>query len=152
MIIRSMKPEDYGAVDRLMGQLNQLHTENRSDLFTDIAHPYSEEEYLEKLSSPDCVSILAEEQGEILGLCFVSLCPKYSITKKRLAYMDDLFVVEAARRKGAATQLFQAAARHAKALGAEHLTLRVWAFNASALAFYQSLGMTTQSYVLETPL
>ena len=48
MIIRKMMIDEYDKIDSLMQQLHQLHFTNRPDLFVDLEHPYSKEEY-EKL-------------------------------------------------------------------------------------------------------
>ena len=71
---------------------------------------------------------------------------------QKSAHMDALFVAENARRKGVAKKLYREAHLRARAAGAAHMTLKVWAFNEPASAFYRSMGMKVRSYFLEKEL
>ncbi len=152
MRIRDMKLEDYEAVDGLMQDLHRLHVQGRPDLYVDLEHPYSLQEYKEKVESDDVISILAEEEGKVLGICFVILRKRSMMVNMITAYMDDLCVKKEAQRKGIATALFQRAEEEAVARGAKRLDLMVWEFNQGAVEFYKSLGMTEQRYILEKKL
>lgn len=152
MIIRDMRREDYDSVDSLMQQLHKLHVTARPDLFADMEHPYSQEEFEQKVEDKETISILAEENGTVLGICFAAMRNRTCMVNRRSAFMNDLCVAEEARRQGIARQLFLAAEDKARELGAERLDLTVWGFNETALKFYQSLGMKVQRYIFEKPL
>ena len=71
---------------------------------------------------------------------------------QRRGYVDGLVVASAHRRLGVGRRLMDAAATWAKGQGAEQLVLTVWAGNAAARAFYQSLGYGLLSEVMNKPL
>ena len=152
MNIRNMTVQDYLEVDQLMQQLHKLHVKGRPDLYVDLQHPYSLENFRQKVESAEHILLLAEENGKILGICFVAMRERSMMVNQQTAYMDDLFVCEEVRRQGIATKLFEDAEKKAVALGAKRLDLMVWDFNQSAIGFYKSLGMTEQRYIFEKEL
>lgn len=147
--IRNMCENDYEAADQLMQQLHKLHVEGRPDLYIDIEHPYTKEEFMKKVNDPEIISIVAEKNKQVVGLCFCAMRNRSNMVNMRSAYMDDLFVCAEERRNGIAANLFAAAEKKAKELGAERLDLMVWGFNEPAIKFYKSLGMAEQRYILE---
>ena len=152
MIIRDMTIQDYDAVDKLMQHLHKLHFEARPDLYVDKAHPYSLEEFEEKVMNDKCICLVAEEDGEVVGICFVKLADKGLMVEMPVAMMNALCVDEASQRKGIATRLFEEATNRAKDAGAKRLDLMVWGFNDAARAFYEKLGMKEQRRILECEL
>jgi ribosomal protein S18 acetylase RimI-like enzyme len=58
----------------------------------------------------------------------------------RTYLLNDLFVASKARRQGVAAALLNAAADHARSLGAASLSLSTALDNAPAQALYESLG------------
>lgn len=149
MKIRNMELKDYQEVDFFMQKLHKLHVEGAPDSFVSLEHPYSKEEFRKKVEDNRCISILAEENMRIIGICFVSLREKSNMVKKCIAYMDDLYVSIEARKQGIATALFKEAEKLAKISGAERMDLMVWSFNESASEFYKSMGMKVQRMILE---
>lgn len=152
MTIRKMTPQDYPAVSRMMEALHRLHVENRPDLFTQTMCGNFQETYDEMIQDDTCIPLLAEENGLPLGFCVLYLQEPRGTMLQKMAHMDDLFVAETARRKGVAKQLYREAQARARAAGAVYMTLKVWAFNEPAIAFYRSMGMKVRSYFLEKEL
>ena len=152
MRIRAMLPEDFPAVSAMMDDLHALHVAGRPDLYVPMSPIYPESVYLEKLNSPDMLCLIAEEEDAPAGLCFVEMRKRTCMRNIPSAYVDDMYVAPAFRRQGVATALFRQAEKLAKAKGAVRLDLMVWNFNREALAFYESLGMKPQRYILELPL
>lgn len=152
MRIRDMKISDYNYVDKLMQQVHSLHVENRPDLYVEIEHPYSISEFKKIVENKDIISVLAEDDGEILGVAIVTIRNKSGMVKKKIAYMDDLCVDERFRGQGVGKELFSFVSNMAKKKGAERLDLMVWSFNEKALIFYEELGMKTQRYIFEKEL
>lgn len=152
MMIRDMKLEDYDAVDTLMQQLHKIHVNGRPDLYVEMEHPYSKEELTEKIYNKEVITLAAEEEDRIVGLCIVVIKHRSGMVNMKTAYVDDLVVDQSYQRRGIAKSLFQKAEERAKALGAERMDLTVWSFNENALKFYQSIGMVPQRYILEKPL
>ena len=152
MRIRDMKISDYNYVDKLMQQVHSLHFENRPDLYVKIEHPYSIDEFKKIVENNDIISVLAEDDGEILGVAIVTIRNKSGMVKKKIAYMDDLCVDERFIGQGVGKELFSFVSNMAKKKGAERLDLMVWSFNEKALIFYEELGMKTQRYIFEKEL
>ena len=94
----------------------------------------------ERFAHLESVILLAcDEQG--MGLGFVQLYPLFSSVRTlRIYLLNDLYVAPASRRLGVASALLNAAADHARALGAGRLWLQTALDNAAAQALYESLG------------
>ena len=152
MQIRNMVLNDYNEVDRLMAQVHQLHVNGRPDLYIDVEHIYSFDQFKEMVENEDMITILAEENDKVIGICMVSMRARTCMVKRRTAYMEDLCVDEACRGKGIGKKLFSYAKDQAVKMGAERLDLMVWDFNENARKFYESMGMKPQRYIYETML
>jgi len=152
MKIRNMLLNDYNEIDRLMAQVHQLHVNGRPDLYIDVEHIYSFEQFKEMVENEDMITILAEENENIIGICMVSMRSKTCMVKRRTAYMEDLCVDESYRGKGIGRELFLYAKEKAIKMGAERLDLMVWDFNEDARKFYEKMGMKPQRYIYETML
>ena len=152
MIIRKLTLLDYEAADRLIQHLHDMHFEARPDLYVAKVHPYSLEEYEEKVTSEKYISLAAEEDGEVVGIVFVRLADKSLMVDMPIAQMNALCVDEAHQRKGIATKLFEEATKQARDAGAKRLDLMLWGFNDKARAFYEKIGMKEQRRILEQEL
>lgn len=152
MLIRNIRIDDYEIVDKLMQQLHKIHVDGRPDLFTPLEHPYTKEEFEKMVCDNDTISIAAEEEHIIIGICFASMRNKSGMVSMRTAYIDDLVVAKEFQHKGVARALFKEVENQAKSLGANRLDLTVWSFNEDAKSFYESLGMMPQRYIYEKKL
>ena len=74
---------------------------------------------------------------------FLQLYPRFSsVSLARTFVLNDLFIVEKARRKGRASQLMSAAVEFARSLGAVRTSLSTANTNETAQAVCQSAGWT----------
>ena len=89
MQIRRMKLEDYKEVDRLMAQVHKIHVEGRPDLYVDVEHIYSMETFKKMVEDPDTISIAAEVDGTIAGICFVSMRDRTCMVKRKTVHLSD---------------------------------------------------------------
>lgn len=149
LIIREMNIDDYGSVDELMLQLHAVHVKGRPDLYVEVEHPYSLTEFKEIVNDENIISLIAEENDTIVGLCITSIKDKSGMLIQKTAYMDALVISEKYQRKGYAKELFYETERRAKSMGATRIDLMVWGFNQHAIELYASLGMKTQRYIFE---
>ncbi len=95
----------------------------------------------ERFAHHESVIFLAFDQSGAVG--FTQLYPVFSsVSCTRKYLLNDLFVVPAARRGGAARALLVAAADFARAQGAASLSLSTGVNNAAAQSLYESLGWT----------
>ena len=152
MQIRNMTLNDYNEVDRLMAQVHLLHVNGRPDLYIDVDHIYSYEQFKEMVENEDMITILAEEDGKVLGICMITMRAKTCMVKRRTAYMEDLCVDESCRGRGIGKALFLYAKEVSVKMGAERLDLMVWDFNEDARKFYEKMGMKPQRYIYESKL
>lgn len=152
MIIRKMSILDFESVNKLMGQVHTIHVQNRSDCYVDIEFPYPIQEFSNMVEDTSIITILAEEEKNVVGICVVSIREKSCMVNLKTAYMDNLCVDENCRNKGIGAELFKFAEKEAKKMGAKRLDLMVWEFNEKANIFYQRLGMNIQRSILEKNL
>lgn len=141
MVIRNIEIIDYNEIDKLIQQVHSLHVDNRPDLYRELEHPLSKKEFEELVQKDNVISIVAENNGAIIGLCIVSIREKSGMVNKKVAYMDDLCIDKRFRGQGIGKKLFNFAVDIAKEKGAKRLDLMVWSFNKNAINFYSELGM-----------
>ncbi len=97
--------------------------------------------------------ILIALAGEDSGVGFTQLYPLFSSTRACRSYLlNDLYVVPEARRSGVARGLLDAAARHARALGALSMSLSTAHSNLQAQRLYESLGWQPETEFREYSL
>lgn len=101
--------------------------------------PAAREFLLARFNHGESVLFIAHENDTPIG--FTQLYPSYSsVSLARVFLLNDLFVHEQARRKGAASKLMTAATEFAKSLGAARVSLSTATANETAQALYQSVG------------
>ena len=152
MEIRDMESKDYPEIDRLMKELHELHVKGSPDLYTELEHPYSREEFEKIVSDPEIIAILAEEKSVVIGLCIGTLRKKSGMVEMKTMYIEDLIVDRNFRGKGIASQLYEEMEERGRNTGAKRLDLMVWEFNSDAKRFYEKQGMRPQRYIYEKEL
>ena len=104
----------------------------------------------ERLARGESALLLAERGHDVLG--FTQLYPLFSsVRTARMWLLNDLFVIDTARRQGVARALLDAAAAFAREQGAVGLMLETGRDNAPARALYRATGWSedaTQWYSL----
>ena len=155
MEIRLAQKQDIPGILSLLAQVGQVHAQGRPDIFRADALKYNEDN-LEVLLQDDSRPILVAAEGEnVLGYAF---CVRKAVKNDSVLadneelYVDDLCVDEGLRGKGIGSRLYEAVLALAKELGVSRVTLNVWAFNTSALKFYEKCGMKPQRIFMETNL
>jgi ribosomal protein S18 acetylase RimI-like enzyme len=94
---------------------------------------------LERLQRGESVHFAVIENGNALG--FTQLYPSFSSALvKPIWILNDLFVIEKARRLGIGSRLLMAASHHAVQTGAARLVLATAVENAAAQALYERRG------------
>ncbi len=155
MDIRFAMPQDRDSIVSLLAQIGQLHYQGRPDIFRQDALKFDEQAFLALLQDKDRPVLVAVEESRVLGyaFCVRKVIQNHPVLADESSlYIDDLCVDEAVRGKGIGTALYEAVVALAKEMGVRRITLNVWAFNESALAFYQKCGMKMQRIFMETPL
>lgn len=151
-MIRPAKEKDISKISDLLSQVCLVHHGGRPDLFK-VGKKYSEEEIKDIIGDNERpVLVSVNENDEVLGYCFCIYTRHVDnsiLTDIKTLYIDDLCVDETLRGRGVGRELYEAALRLAKDSGCYNLTLNVWSCNASALRFYESLGLVPQKIGME---
>ena len=88
----------------------------------------------------------AYDEGELVGFgCFYR--HKSSLTATNIVLMNDLFVIEAARGKGAGRALIEAGKELARGWGASHLSWSTAPDNHTAQKLYDSTGAEKSTWL-----
>lgn len=156
MVIRNLKIEDFDNVNDLFMQLHNSEMEQRPDLFRKIEKPTTSKawDFEASLSDNSKIMIGAEVDDKIVGFAIIQIRQSaYKVQATRTyAYFENIVVDNSYRRTGIGTAVYQEGIKRAKERGATSAELKVWNFNAEAISFYQSLGMSVQSLTMEKEL
>ena len=147
MEIRRATNGDWAAVSNLMQLQNRFHVDLVGHIVKQV--PVSGvDDWCRAQLSDDAVAIfLAEDEGAgPAGLVMISI-RRYEESAMthgvELAFIDELFVVPAARRKGYAARLIGHVKEFASSKGLSAVSLNVWGANTNAVAAYAALGFDT---------
>ena len=154
--IRRASKKDIPKILHLLTQVCNVHHEGRPDIFRQDSQKYNAQELallMEDDSRP--IFVYVDKEDNVLGYGFCVII-EYSgnnvILDRRELYIDDLCVDEEARGRGVGGAIFEYLKTYAKEIGCYHVTLNVWACNPSAMAFYESKGMTMLKKEMEVIL
>ena len=147
--IRTATDADFLQLCELFTELDAQHLPVRPDLFRPPSHPpRTQEDIMARIEGPDSVIFVAADNHGwgLLGFASVILrrIPEGVVHKARLAAeVDNLVVRQNVRRLGIGRALLECASAWAAQQGTDSLSLGVYEFNASAVAFYEAVGFTT---------
>lgn len=154
MVIRFIEEQDMIEARKLLLEVHQLHYENRPDIYKDTTE-ITQEYFSNLCREENTFTMVADEDGKIIGLCMGTLrkSPQTPIVKTRTTVLLDAIAVrQDYRGKGLGKRLYLEAQSYAREHGAESIELMAWAFNQSAIDFYQHMGMTVRSVTYEQRL
>ena len=155
-MIRAAQEKDIPRLLALLTQVDMVHHRGRPDLFNGPATKYTESQLRDLLKDAGRpVFVWTDEDGGVMGYAFCVFQRHVGdnvLTDILTLYIDDLCVDENARGRGIGTALYKHVLAFAREKGCYNVTLNVWAFNTSALAFYQKCGLRPQKYGMETVL
>ena len=152
MKIRRANVEDISQIDRLLYQVNKVHSDARPDLFKAGAKKYSDEE-LRSILIEDNTPVFAavDDNGGLLGYAFCIFESPHSaaMCNVKTLYIDDLCVDETCRGQHVGSKLYEYVLDFAKRSGCYNVTLNVWSLNESARKFYEKCGLSGQKIGME---
>lgn len=144
MTVRVAAPGDADAVLALLAGLGRPPVaEDPSDQRTVFA---------EHLAAPAARVFVAEDEGKVVGVASLWIRPRLNWTTPE-AWLPDLYVEPAARRRGHARGLLAACADEARSNGCHRLILESGHQRAEAHRLYESFGFEhyARSYQLLLP-
>ncbi len=151
MNIRKIKSEDFESISKLVLQVHDLHYKNRPDIYNDI-DPFEKSYFDFLMNDENTISIVCEIDSKIVGFCVTTIRKPSNnpLLKPRLvAYIEDMCVDSNYRRNGIGKKLFDETVRLSKNQGATSVELMVWNFNSEAISFYEKLGFSHRSHIME---
>jgi diamine N-acetyltransferase len=153
--IRTAKAEDYEAVNEIIRFGQEEHAKALPHIFAELDHVVAMGWHRSFTDQQNKVILVAESEANVVGVAMLELKknPHYeALVTRTYAYMNELAVAPTSWRQGIGTRLYEASLEWAQDHGASSLELNVWAFNARAIAFYESLGMSTLNRTMAVPL
>lgn len=142
-MVRFAEEKDLTRVNELRKQVNDLHVAGRPDIFKSGFGEAMQNVAMAMLNGENSDIIVAERDGVICGMACVDYVRKAEspYTKARNFYhVQEIAVDEAFRRQGIAKEMLAFMKKDACQRGFAKIELDVWAFNASAIAFYEEAG------------
>ena len=154
-MIRYAIEKDISKISALLLQVDLVHHKGRPDIFK-VGRKYSETELAELLKDKQRpILVCVDQKDEVQGYCFCIFQQQKDnsvLTDIKTLYIDDLCVDEQLRGKHIGKELYEAAVKLAKDSGCYNLTLNVWSCNASAMRFYEAMGLVPQKIGMELVL
>ena len=135
--IRAMKPVDAEVVSKLYEKSwRRTYGDNfdAQTLDAEVAKRFSEEIQKSEASNPDIITLLAEDDGTVVGASMSKM------DDRNQAWIDRLHVLPEYFGSGLADNLMQATL--AKHSGLQSIALKVLSGNDRAIAFYEKYGFT----------
>ncbi len=156
MAIRTAQERDIPRLLSLLTQVDMVHHRGRPDLFKGPATKYTDQELRELLQDETRpIFVWTDENDTVMGYAFCIFQRHIGdnvMTDILTLYIDDLCVDESVRGSHIGTKLYDHVLSFAREKGCYNVTLNVWAFNESALKFYQKRGLKPQKIGMETIL
>lgn len=96
--------------------------------------------YREALGDPATMHLVAEEAGEVVGMARGEVVRPSSLSDEEALEISSVFVLETHRGRGIAKALVEGLFQFARERGLRRATLKTFAGNDPALAFWERLG------------
>jgi ribosomal protein S18 acetylase RimI-like enzyme len=152
---REAELHDLPGVCALGEVVNLLHHDAWPSIFAPRSDPSRDAPHWRRsIGQPHATTFVAEHSGELMAFITVMLVDESNsrLQPMRYAHVGSVCVAEPFRGRGIGKQLMSLAEQWAAGRGARDMRLNVWAFNESALAFYEELGYEVRSLFLGKPL
>ncbi len=153
MRIRNAELKDVENLYELLRQVQALHAEGRPDIFKAGTNKYDRQDIINILNCESTpVYVAVDENDFAVGYAFCAFKEQKDSANLRAVknfYIEDLCVHENLRGKGIGKLLYDYVLAVAKNAGCYHLTLNVWHLNASAVRFYEKLGLKSLKTTME---
>ncbi|MBU3137634.1 GNAT family N-acetyltransferase [Clostridium gasigenes] len=109
LVIRDFEIDDFSGINKLMDEVHKLHIDNRPDIYKKTAVVMYKEDFINSLSNNKTISIVAEIDSIIVGLCIISIRDRIdnkALVSRKVAFVDDLCVLRDYREQGIGKRLF----------------------------------------------
>jgi len=151
MRVRRATDPDIPAISALFAELDGLQRDWR--VFTPRPGFYDgvAEKYRQALATDDALVLVAEDEGEIVGMAYGEIQVPSRFSDERSLDLSGVVVRAGHRGRGVGRALVAEAAGFAAENGVGHVTLNTFAQNASAMAFWEAMGFSPRVVQLTAP-
>ena len=143
-MVRLATEKDIEQVNDLRRQVNELHVIARPDVFKAGFDQKLQDFAYTLMNGENSDILVVERDGFICGMACVDYVRKpetpYGMERK-FYHVQEIAVDEAFRRRGVGRELFEFMKEDAKRRDLNKIELDVWAFNESAIEFYEAMGL-----------
>ncbi|MEX2276079.1 MAG: GNAT family N-acetyltransferase [Actinomycetota bacterium] len=142
MQVRQATPSDVPSLVTLFQELDGMQRDWR--VFTPRPGFYDEvgSKYREAMGRENQMVLVAEADGEVVGMAYGEVRVPSRFTDERALEVSGVVVRAGHRGRGVGRALVREAARFADARGVPWITLKTFAPNEGAMAFWEQLGFT----------
>ncbi len=151
-VIRKAVFSDIKKINKLLYEVQKIHSDTRPDLFRSGAKKYTDEQLKSIFENDQTPVFVFDNNDEILGYVFCIFKQELNsntLTPIKTLYIDDLCVDENSRGHHIGTSLYKYVVEFAKENDCYNVTLNVWANNKNAIEFYKSIGLAIQKIGME---
>ncbi|PCN42060.1 GNAT family N-acetyltransferase [Brevibacillus laterosporus] len=153
--IRDAHQDDYESLLLLFRQVHDLHVFERPDLYKENPTPVGKEFFESQLIDVKQHIFVATIGLEIIGVVVTKeedITENSFVNARKILFVNSLCVSKTYRNKGVGKRLMQYVIDFGGSLKVNSIELGVSENNASAILFYESIGMTTKSRKMELRL
>lgn len=146
--------DDLPTLNQLMFELHDEHHQACPKYFKTAVEIEQEKSIARYLVHPECFVFVAKQSEVIIGFITGHSCELISIVSQPILMgsLDELYVIPAYRQQHVAQALVARLEQVLRNCGAKELFVETWAFNQTALSFYQQQGFVDHIHWLRKPL
>ena len=149
-MFRKATLDDIPQTAEIFRQLHELHVKAKPESFRTVPIEFFRDR-LEWYVKGENAEVLVADEGGITAFAAVKLLDVTAEEKfpRRLCYVDCFAVDESRRRQGTGRRLMGYIREFARENACTSVQLGVSAFNESAKSFYQAMGFTPRTFIME---
>ena len=155
LLIRYAEYGELEQVNQLRKQVNDLHIQGRPDIFRPGFSPQLQQQVYAAFEDKNEAVIVAKLGNQIVGFAVLKYIQRPETLyqkERRFCELEEFGVDEAHRRRHIASKLIAFIQAEAGKNGFPKIELNMWAFNESALLFYEAIGFKTYRRYMELSL
>ena len=148
--IRYAEEKDYNQVEKIMQQVQKMHTEWRPDIYKNVEVLLPFDMYMDYVNNRELV-VATLDSGEVVGiLIYVTrIISGGPMVSRKVMFIDSMGVDEQYREQGIGRKLFAFVRNICAEQGYDGLELQVNAKNIAAKKMYEKYGFTEKSVNME---
>ena len=152
MRIRPARAGDLPQAAELFGQLDRFQSAWRVFEPRPTLKDEAEQRYREALEGAGSRLMVAEVEGEVVGIAHGHLLQISSISDEIVLEVENVFVAPSHRRRGVAEALVRALGDFAHGRGVRRMALKTYSHNEGAMRFWEALGFEPRWVQMTAPV